>query len=189
MVVAAGFLFIVALTVSSCSGGGPTQGSGLLKGGFFGGSGELVGDACPQVAILKAPSELIRFSEGANRGMSDILFQIKLELGAVTCEIEEKAVYVTGYASLSIVRGPANKEGKAPFSLFVAVLNGKREIILRQKFPIIVEFKSGEPRIDFEDAVTLEIDRKPEVDASTYTVYAGLEMSPEELEFNRRRQR
>ena len=91
--------------------------------------------------------------------------------------------------SLSIVRGPANKEGKAPFSLFVAVLNGKREIILRQQFPIIVEFKAGEPRIYFEDAVTLEIDKKPEVDASTYTVYAGLEMSPEELEFNRRRQR
>ena len=44
-------------------------------------------------------------------------------------------------------------------------------------------------RIDFEDAVTLEIDKKPQVDASTYTVYAGLEMSPEELDFNRRRQR
>ena len=179
----------VALAISGCSGSGPAQGSGLLKGGLFGGSGQLIGDACPHVAILKAPSELVRFAKSTSRQMSDVLFQVKLELNKATCEIEDKAVYVTGHASLSIVRGPANKEGKAPFSLFVAVLNGKREIILRQQFPIIVEFKAGEPRLYFEDAVTLEIDKKPEVDASTYTVYAGLEMSPEELEFNRRRQR
>ena len=182
-------LVVVALAVSSCSGSGPAQGSGLLKGGLFGGSGQLIGDACPHVAILKAPSELVRFAKSTSREMSDVLFQVKLELNKATCEIEDKAVYVTGHASLSIVRGPANKEGKAPFSLFVAVLNGKREIILRQQLPIIAEFDAGEPRLYFEDAVTLEIDKKPEVDASTYTVYAGLEMSPEELEFNRRRQR
>ena len=186
---AVGFLLVFALTLSSCSDGGPAQGGGLLKGGLFGGSGKLVGRACPQVAILKAPSELIRFSESASRELSDILFQIKLELNGTTCEIEEKAVYVTGHASLSVERGPANIDGKAPFSFFVAVLNGKREIILRQNFPIVVEFKAGESRINFEDSVTLEIDKKPEVDASTYTIYAGLEMSPEELEFNRRRQR
>ena len=69
------------------------------------------------------------------------------------------------------------------------MLNGKREIILRQGFPVIVEFKAGEPRIDFEDSVTLEINKEPEVDAATYTVYAGFEMTPEELQFNRRRQR
>ena len=179
----------VALAISGCSGSGPAQGSGLLKGGLFGGSGQLTGDACPHVAILKAPSELVRFAKSTSREMSDVLFQVKLELNRATCEMEDKAVYVTGHASLSIVRGPANKEGKAPFSLFVAVLNGKREIILRQQLPIIAEFDAGEPRLYFEDAVTFEIDKKPEVDASTFTVYAGLEMSPEELEFNRRRQR
>ena len=56
-------------------------------------------------------------------------------------------------------------------------MNGKREIILRQEFPIIVEFKAGEPRIDFEDAVTLEIDRKPEVDAQL--VAEGIASQPE----------
>ena len=64
---------------------------------------------------------------------------------------------------LSIARGPANIDGKAPFTFFVAVLNGKREIILRQGFPVIVEFRAGEPRIDFEDSVTLEIIKEPEV--------------------------
>ena len=92
-------------------------------------------------------------------------------------------------ARLSVARGPANIDGKAPFTFFVAVLNGRREIILRQGFPVIVEFKAGEPRIDFEDSVTLEIIKEPEVDAATYTVYAGFEMTPEELQFNRLGQR
>ena len=54
---------------------------------------------------------------------------------------------------------------------------------------MIVEFKAGEPRIDFEDSVTLEIIKEPEVDAAAYTVYAGFEMTAEELQFNRLRQR
>ena len=187
----AGLLVVMTavLAVGACGGRGPAQGGGLLSGGLFGGSNELGGLACPRVAILEAPSELIRFTEGVSRDISDILFQSKLEINKVTCEVEERAVYVTADASLSVARGPANIDGKAPFAFFVAVLNGKREIILRQGFPVIVEFKAGEPRIDFEDSVTLEIIKEPEVDAATYTVYAGFEMTPEELQFNRLRQR
>ena len=177
------------LAVGACGGRGPAQGGGLLSGGLFGGGNELGGLACPRVAILEAPSELTRFTEGVSRDISDILFQSKLEINKVTCEVEERAVYVTADARLSVARGPANIDGKAPFAFFVAVLNGKREIILRQGFPVIVEFKAGEPRIDFEDSVTLEIIKEPEVDAATYTVYAGFEMTPEELQFNRLRQR
>ena len=187
----AGLLVVMTavLAVGACGGRGPAQGGGLLSGGLFGGGRELGGLACPRVAILEAPSELTRFTEGVSRDISDILFQSKLEINKVTCEVEEKVVYVMADARLSVARGPANIDGKAPFTFFVAVLNGKREIILRQGFPVIVEFKAGESRIDFEDSVTLEIIKEPEVDAATYTVYAGFEMTPEELQFNRLRQR
>lgn len=187
----AGLLVVMTavLAVGACGGRSPAQGGGLLSGGLFGGGSELGGLACPRVAILEAPSELTRFTEGVSRDISDILFQSKLEINKVTCEVEERAVYVTADSRLSIARGPANIDGKAPFTFFVAVLNGKREIILRQGFPVIVEFKAGEPRVDFEDSVTLEIIKEPEVDAATYTVYAGFEMTAEELQFNRLRQR
>jgi len=60
---------------------------------------------------------------------------------------------------------------------------------LRETFPIVVKFEVPKRKILFEDTVSVEIDRKKNIDPATYTVYAGFEMTPEELEFNRRRLR
>jgi hypothetical protein len=163
--------------------------AGCAKDGFFSGGGQLSGLACPQVAILEAPGELTRFSKGKVDNISDVRFQAKMEVMGAYCDIEEKAIFVTTEAKLGVLRGPAEATGEVKFSFFVAILNGQKEVILRQAFPIIVKFDGSERKIEFEDSITFEIDRKDNVDPGTYTIYAGFEMSPEELEFNRRRLR
>ena len=70
-------------------GGGPPKRRHSKRGAFGGGS-EIGHLACPRVAILEAPSELTRFTEGGSRDITDILFQSKLEINKVTCEVEEK---------------------------------------------------------------------------------------------------
>jgi len=60
---------------------------------------------------------------------------------------------------------------------------------LRDTFPIVVKFEGAQRKVLFEDTVSVEIDRKENIDPATYTFYAGFEMTPEELEFNRRRLR
>ena len=163
--------------------------AGCAKDSFFGGGGELSGLACPQVAVLEAPGELTRFSGGQVGKISDVLFQAKMEVTGVFCDIDDEAIFVTADAKLGVIRGPAEATGEVDFSFFVAILNGYREVILRQAFPIIVQFDGSERKIEFEDSVTFQIDRKENVDPGTYTIYAGFEMTPEELEFNRRRLR
>lgn len=162
----------------------------MLKGGLFdSGTSQGFGLSCPAVAILEAPSELIRFVGPSTGRIQDIRFHAKLEITSVSCEIEPKATFVSTDARLSVVRGPANREKLAKFSFFVAVLDGEKSVILHQSFPIEVEFDSEGTRVDFEDSVTIQIDKKDNVDPATYSIYAGFEMTPEELRFNRRRQR
>ena len=163
--------------------------AGCAKDSFFGGGGEVSGLTCPQVAILEAPGELTRFSEGKVGNISDVRFQAVMEVTRAFCDIEEKAIFVTTDAKLSVLRGPAEVTGEVNFSFFVAVLNGHKEVILRQDFPISVMFDGPQRKIEFEDTVTLQIDQKENVDPGTYTIYVGFEMSPEELEFNRGRLR
>ncbi len=157
-------------------------------GSIFGGGGSLSGLACPQVAVLNAPGELTRFSDGKIGKLSDVLFQAKMEVSGKHCDVEKEAVFVTTDAKLTVIRGPAETKREVKFAFFVAVLNGRREVIMREAFPIILKFGGSERRFEFEDSVTIQIDLQPNVDPASYSVYAGFEMSPEELEFNRRRQ-
>ncbi len=163
--------------------------AGCAKDSIFGGGGELSGLACPQVAILEAPGELTRFSGGKIGEISDVRFQAKMEVTHAFCDIDEKAIFVTVDAKLGVIRGPAETTGEVDFSFFVAILNGQKEVILRQAFPIIVQFDGPKRKIEFEDSINFQIDQKKNVDPGTYTIYGGFEMTPEELEFNRRRLR
>ena len=52
---------------------------------------------------------------------------------------------------------------------------------MREAFPIILKFEGPERRFEFEDSVTVQIDLQPNVDPASYSIYAGFEMSPEEL--------
>jgi hypothetical protein len=174
----------LAIVLLGCS-----KNSFLGSLGSVGGGGDLSGLACPQVAILEAPGALTRFSEGKVGNISDVRFQARMEVTRVTCDIEEKVTYVTANAKLVVLRGPAETTGEVNFSFFVAILDGHKEVILRQAFPIIVKFEGPQRKIEFEDSISFEIDRKENVDPGTYTIYAGFEMSPEELKFNRRRLR
>ena len=129
--------------------------AGCAEDSLFGGGGELSGLACPQVAILEAPGELTRFSGGKIGKITDVLFQAKMEVRQAYCDIEDKSIFVTTDAMLGVIRGPAETTGEVKFSFFVAILNGQKEVILRETFPIVVKFEGPKRKILFEDTVSV----------------------------------
>lgn len=169
----------IALLAGCSGGGGP--GSGLF------GSSPTTGQACPNVAVLEAPGELTRFAEGKMGTLHDLLFQARLDVSDAFCEITEKATFVTAKAKLKVARGPAEKKGEIPLTFFVAVLDPKKQVILREAFPLIIQLKPNESSFEYEDSFTIQIDRKEGIDPSNYSVYGGFEMTPAELEYSRRR--
>ena len=180
----------LALFVAAC-GGGPKDPStlGVGSGGGLFGSDVIYGVACPQAAVLDEPSDLTRFSETAASGISGILFRASLELIESFCQIGTKTVDFTVTTEVKVARGPANTKGRANLVYFIAVLDDKKNVVFRTRFPLIVKFRKRESRVAFSEDFTLRIDVRQDLEPADYLIYLGFEMTPSELAFSRKRRR
>ncbi len=168
--------------------------AGLLMLLALGGCGVLGGNTtspylCPTTAILEGPSELVRFVKGSARGPNDVSFRTKMKSVSGNCDVADKLITMDLAISMEALRGPANTKGEADFAYFVAILNKDKKVLTRTRFPMIAKFKRDETKLDFAEAVTVTIPKKKEAMPEDYMVYMGFEMTPEELAYNRDRQR
>lgn len=146
-----------------------------------------VAGVCPQTAILDDASQIVRFKPDTEKGPGDLLFHMRIGTFAGECDFDEKEIEMNLRIAMEALRGPANEKGRARFSYFVAVLGLDKKILVRQEFPVIVEFGAKETQIKFTEAVTVYIPRRKNDSTSDYLVYLGYEMTPEELAYNRQR--
>ncbi len=147
-------------------------------------------NVCPQTAILDGPGELVRFAPGSPGNPGDVLFRTKMKSISGLCDIDQKkGVDMELQIAMEAARGPANANGEAQFAYFVAILDGDKTVLTRTKFPMIARFQRQETSLDFTESVTVTIPLKKDTQAKDYIVYLGFEMTPEELAYNRKRQR
>lgn len=144
---------------------------------------------CPSTAILDGPGELVRFAPGTGGGPGDVLFRTKMKSISGLCEVDEKGVDMELQVAMEAARGPANAKGEAQFAYFVAILDYDKTVLTRTKFPMIAKFQRQETKLDFTEGVTVTIPMKEGAAPKDYIVYLGFEMTPEELAYNRKRQR
>ena len=147
------------------------------------------GYVCPNTAILEGPGELVRFTTGSANGPNDVSFRSKMNTVSGTCEVDEKTITMELSIAMEASRGPANTKGEAQFVYFVAILDKDKKILTRTKFPMIAKFKRDETKLDFSESVTVTIPKKKDDLPEEFMVYMGFEMTPEELAYNRNRQR
>lgn len=158
-------------------------GCALLEGG-----GESP-NFCPQTAILDGPGELVRFAPGSAGGPGDVVFRTKMKSISGVCDVDDKGVDMELQIAMEAARGPANAKGEAQFAYFVAILDRDKTVLTRTKFPMIARFQRQETLLEFSEGVTVTIPRKKDTPPKDYIVYLGFEMTPEELAYNRKRQR
>lgn len=163
--------------------------SACAQNELFGNSNALSGSGCPNVAILEAPGELTRFVDGKVGKLPDVLFKARMEVATSTCDIEGDTIHVTADAKLKIIRGPAETKREVKFNVFIGVIDGNRSVVSRHSLPVQLKFQGPDRIFEFEDSFTVPIDLPKGVDPASYSIYGGFEMTPEELEFNRRKQR
>ena len=144
---------------------------------------------CPSAAILEEPGQLVRFKTKQSNAPNDILFQTKMLQLSGVCDFDDKVIDMELQIAMHAQRGPANKEGKAQFVYFVAILDRDKKVLNRVEFPMIAIFERQDTEISFTEAVTVTIPRNKTLSPSDYLVYVGFEMTAKELAFNRRRLR
>jgi hypothetical protein len=161
----------------------------VLSVGGCGLIGESTGapDICPVPAILKELQEMVRFKPGAGTDLSDVIVHVKMNTFNGVCDIGEKEISLSMAIEMTALRGAAMVEDNARFSFLVWILDRNKEVLSRNRFPIISKFEGRDSRIDFSDTFDVIIPQRADHAPTDWIVYMGLELSKEELAYNRRR--
>ena len=88
------------------------------------------------------------------------------------------------------IRGPANHDREAQFDYFVSVVDSERDVLNKQIFGVTVKFPGNLTRVSLTDndpPVTVDIPLAAGRDATDYQIFVGFQLTPDELEYNRRR--
>lgn len=153
--------------------------------GMFGGA-RVAQHPCPQAGILKDAQQLTKFLPGPGRDLTDVAFEVRLANVRTRCAYGESGVKIDMLVDIAAERGPADKSRKAVFSYFVAIADPAGTVLARERFTALIPFVPNISRAlaaeELEQMIPLPRGRS----AENYRIIVGLQVTREELEFNRR---
>ena len=139
---------------------------------------------CPQVVVLADAATQVKFS-GQGRDLTDVLFEAEVEPGRLVCEYDDAEVDVDLQVRVVASRGPANADRLANIRYFVAVARTSQAVLARESFDIAIPFPGNRTRVSGLEEIGQIIPLTRGEDGSDYRIYIGLELTPEELRYNR----
>ena len=160
-----------------------------LAGGcsWFGGDSDKPSDkfACP-VAFIAPGLEAYRvFRPGGGTSVADIQFGVRLMTVKSTCKAEKDGIAVdTAITFIAARNEPELRQGD--FTYFVAVADGKQNIVTKKNFTLRVEFEPKQKEIRLADTIVEHLPLRQRSSGGVYGIVVGLQLSQEELDFNRK---
>lgn len=150
---------------------------------------------CPRVSLLADAATLTQFAPGPGRDLTDVDYQAEFTDVQADCQVmggrgNGQIVVVTVAPVMTVVRGPANNDRQADLSYLVSVIGLDQSILNVQRFPIAVSFPGNLTRlsvIDNDPPVTVRIPLTEGTTGRQYDILVGFQLTPDELEYNRRR--
>ncbi|GAC1337357.1 MAG: hypothetical protein NVSMB18_02090 [Acetobacteraceae bacterium] len=157
----------------------------LLSG--CGGSGDSFPPPCPRPSILRDANDLSRY-RGGGRDLTDNVLTGRITGLSGSCKRDgSDSVVATVSVGIDLTRGPAAPSRIADIAYFVAVSEGD-QVLDKQVFTVRAEFPSNTDRLRLSgDSVDLRLPVTEKKTAAAYQITVGFQLSPAELEVNRRR--
>lgn len=147
--------------------------------------------ACPRPGLLAEGADLTRYRPGPVRDLTTLEWDARLTgiSGGCSPGRNNRSIDVMLTAAFTVERGPGAEGRMVDLPWFVAVVDANDEQILnRRSFVERVAFARNETRTSVESgAVTLSLPVGERRRASDYRILVSFELTPEELEQNRRR--
>ncbi|MGF1629860.1 MAG: hypothetical protein ACFCUT_10345 [Kiloniellaceae bacterium] len=139
---------------------------------------------CPRAVVLNDASRQVKFN-GPGRDLTDVLFEASIATGRLVCEYDDDVLDVDLQVQVVALRGPANNDRLANIRYFVAVSQTDQTVLARESFDIAIPFPGNRTRVSGLEEIGQVISLPAGLDGGDYLIYVGLELSREELEYNR----
>jgi hypothetical protein len=139
---------------------------------------------CPTIRVLADAAHQIKFKPGPGRDITDILYTVDLVDYQGSCGYRDKDSHVETAIKVmfDIDRGPANAQGLGEIQYFAAV-EGRAKQVFSTKF----KFQPSTPKLrQVDEEISIDIPIRPGDTPYNTVIWLGLQLSPDELDYNRR---
>ncbi len=152
---------------------------------------------CPYVGVLPDAKDIVKFRPGQGRDLIDIVYESELTNIGRSCAYDidedtgEGTLTVEIGVFIDVARGPANRDRKAEFAYFIVITDSAKKVLNKQEFPVKINFPGNLSRLTWADdpdaPAIVHIPLKAGKSGRDFKIFIGFQLSPEELEFNRKR--
>lgn len=144
---------------------------------------------CPATAAVADATTLSKFLDGPGRDLTDVRYQVRLVDVLNKCSYDRTGVTVEMLVAFALELGPANPDRNASFPFFVAITDPSNEIIAKRIFTSSLAFPSNVGYVEHREELRQRIPLPKGGGASDYQVIVGLQLTEDELEYNRKYER
>ncbi|MEQ8347142.1 MAG: hypothetical protein RIB84_21455 [Sneathiellaceae bacterium] len=143
---------------------------------------------CPEVRIIAITSEMTRFRPGPGRDLTDVEYEVSAEgiSGGCTYRDEGTLVEIELTATFVVERGPALQGDTVRFPYYIAIVTRDEQILTKAVFEADAVFEPGQRRVGLSETSRERIPLADGQISLDYEVLVGLQLSQEELAYNRR---
>ena len=140
------------------------------------------------MTALVAASEESVFVPKSTPDPSTLLYRVEITGVRGDCDVDKKSL--TADVKLDIrfraTRAPSATAAEYSVPYFVAVTEGTERVLAKRQFKIQFAFAPGQSTADFSDSVaSTQVTAKGEKRTYDYQVLVGLQLTKEQLEYNR----
>jgi len=143
-----------------------------------------IGPTCPRVALGDDVDYVARF-DGKGSSKQNLLYAVKMDVPNGICFLNEDSIDVEMSVPIRIQRGPAMEDRNISFEYWVAIARTDKTILARDSYQAEAELKLdeiGQIVDEFDQTIPIT----PGENGNNFVIIVGLELTEEELDYNRR---
>lgn len=140
---------------------------------------------CPRIVVVQDAAKQVKF-DGPGRDLTDVIFEARIGGSGIECDYDDDAIEVEIQVRVEAARGPAAKSEQVDISYFVAIARrSDQSVVARESFVMTIPLEGNRTRMAAVEDLTPRIPLRGEETGAMYRIYVGLELSPEEMQYNR----
>lgn len=140
---------------------------------------------CPTVGIPRETATLTRFRDGPGRDLTDVVFDSGIQNAKISCTYSSKGVAIELGVVLGAERGPASSARTATVPYFIAIVDPDRNILAKEVFSTTLTFPPNVSQAAVMELTQETIPLPKNKSAEGYGMVVGMQLTPEEVEYNR----
>jgi hypothetical protein len=144
--------------------------------------------SCPTAGVVAELRRHQVYRDGPGRDLTDLRFTAGFGDVRGDCGYDRDNLDVELTVPVVAERGPALDVNSVDIEYFVAVTGPDRRILNKQPFHVRLDFSGGKNRANAIDELVIDRIKLPKgVDGGAYAIEVGFQLTPQEVEENRRR--